>query len=265
MTVTQYQPSSLASKHPWWKEANVYQIYPASFKDSNGDGIGDLPGILSKIDYIQETGADTIWISPMYDSPQHDMGYDISDYEKVYPPYGTNEDMDAIISACHDRGMKLILDLVINHTSDEHAWFRESRSSRTNDKRNWYIWQPAKYDTDGNRKPPNNWSSFFGGSAWEWDETSQEYYLHLFHHSQPDVNFENAEARQAIYRSAMKFWLDKGIDGFRVDVVNLYCKGNGVGFPDAPISKPNEKYQPPYEIVFNGPRMHEYVSESTLR
>lgn len=159
--------------------------------------------------------------SRRYDSPQHDMGYDISDYEKVYPPYGTVEDMERIIEACHARGLRVLLDLVINHTSHEHQWFKESRSSKDDPKRDWYVWRPAKYDADGTRRPPNNWRSNFGGSAWDWDEATQEYYLHLFTPEQPDLNWENPETRAAIYESAMEFWLRKGIDGFRVDTVNV--------------------------------------------
>jgi oligo-1,6-glucosidase len=147
----------------WWKDGVVYQIYPASYKDSNADGLGDIPGIISKIDYIQDLGIDIVWLSPMYESPQHDMGYDISDYESVYAPYGTVADVQALVEACHARGMRLILDLVVNHTSDEHAWFKESRSSKNSEKRDWYIWRPAKYDKDGKRMPPNNWRSYFSG------------------------------------------------------------------------------------------------------
>lgn len=164
----------------WWKEGAVYQIYPASFKDSNGDGMGDIQGIISELDYVKALGIDIIWISPHYDSPQIDMGYDVSDYESVYPPYGTLEDMEVLIKETRARDMRIIVDLVINHTSSEHAWFKESRSSKTNPKRDWYIWRPAKYDENGRRMPPNNWRSFFCGSAWEWDEGTQEYYLHLF-------------------------------------------------------------------------------------
>ena len=194
----------------WWKNATVYQIWPASYKDSNGDGVGDIPGIISTLDYLKDLGVDVIWCSPMYDSPQDDMGYDISDYEKVYPEYGTNEDMQTLIDETHKRGMKLILDLVINHTSSEHVWFKESRSSKTNSKRDWYIWKPPKFDADGNRHPPNNWGSFFSGSAWEYDELTGEYYLRLFARTQPDLNWENEVTRKAIYDSAMKFWLDRG-------------------------------------------------------
>ncbi|OMP86089.1 Alpha-glucosidase [Diplodia seriata] len=244
---------------PWWKNAAIYQIYPASFKDSNGDGLGDLPGILSELDYIKSLGVDAIWICPMYDSPQHDMGYDISDYEKVYPPYGTVEDMERIIAASHERGLRVLLDLVINHTSDEHAWFKESRQSKDSPKRDWYVWRPAKLDAQGRRQPPNNWRSNFGGSAWAWDEPTQEYYLHLFCPEQPDLNWENPETRAAIYESAMDFWLRKGIDGFRVDTVNMYSKPPT--YPDAPITDPHSPYQPASALYCNGPRMHEFLAE----
>ncbi|KAB5558135.1 alpha-glucosidase [Coniochaeta sp. 2T2.1] len=247
----------------WWKEGVVYQIYPASFKDSNGDGLGDIPGIISKIDYLKNLGIDIVWVSPMFDSPQVDMGYDISDYEKVYPPYGTVEDMDTLIEACHSRGMRLILDLVINHTSEEHAWFKESRSSKDNPKRDWYIWKPPRYDAEGNRQEPTNWRSYFSGSTWEWDEHTQEYYLHLFAKEQPDLNWENEECRNAIYDSSMRFWLDRGVDGFRIDTVNMYSKG--LEFPDAPIIDPKQRYQPGWSIYANGPRMHEFVREMNVK
>ncbi|KAL2132495.1 hypothetical protein VTI74DRAFT_3738 [Chaetomium olivicolor] len=247
------------STRPWWKDAVCYQIYPASFKDSNGDGLGDIPGILSKIDYLKDLGVDVIWVSPMYDSPQVDMGYDISDYEKVYPPYGTLKDMEDLIEACHMRGMKLILDLVVNHTSDQHAWFKESRSSKDNPKRDWYIWKAPRYAEDGTRLPPTNWRSYFSGSTWEYDEHTGEYYLHLFAKEQPDLNWENEETRKAIYESAMRFWLDKGVDGFRVDVVNMYSKG--VEFKDAPIVDPRFYEQPAWVYYANGPRIHEFLRE----
>jgi oligo-1,6-glucosidase len=244
---------------PWWKDSTVYQIYPSSFLDSNGDGLGDIPGIVSKINYLASLGIDVIWLSPMYDSPQHDMGYDISDYEAVYPPYGTVRDIELLIEACHSRGMKLILDLVVNHTSDQHAWFQESKASRESEKRDWYIWRPARYAEDGTRMPPNNWRSFFSGPAWTWDEETQEYYLHLFATQQPDLNWENPATRQAIYDSAMRFWLDKGVDGFRVDTVNMYSKGTEL--PDAPIIDDGIFEQPASGLFCNGPRMHEFLRE----
>ncbi|KAK4138171.1 glycoside hydrolase family 13 protein [Trichocladium antarcticum] len=254
------------SAKQWWKDAVCYQIYPASFKDSNGDGLGDIPGILSKVDYLKDLGIDIVWVSPMYtssrrrfDSPQVDMGYDISDYEKVYAPYGTVKDMEALIAACHERGMKLILDLVVNHTSDQHAWFKESRSAKDNPKRDWYIWKPPRYAEDGTRLPPTNWRSYFSGSTWEYDEHTAEYFLHLFAKEQPDLNWEKPETRKAIYDSAMRFWLDKGVDGFRVDVVNMYSKG--VGFKDAPIVDSRFYEQPAWLYYANGPRMHEFLRE----
>ncbi|KAF2007075.1 glycoside hydrolase family 13 protein [Amniculicola lignicola CBS 123094] len=243
----------------WWKEATFYQIYPASFCDSNGDGWGDIPGILSKIAYIASLGVDVVWLSPMFESPQKDMGYDISDYETVYAPYGTVGDVEKLIKACHDHGMKLILDLVVNHTSDQHKWFQESRSSRDNPKRDWYFWRPARYDEQGNRRPPTNYRSYFAGGTWTWDEHTQEYYLHLYDESQPDLNWENEDCRKAIYDSSMRFWLDKGIDGFRVDTVNKYSKH--VNFPDAPITDRKSFIQPAAQFWCNGPRIHEFIKE----
>ncbi|OBT64767.1 hypothetical protein VE03_06511 [Pseudogymnoascus sp. 23342-1-I1] len=243
----------------WWKEAAVYQVYPASFKDSNGDGLGDIGGVISKIDYLHDLGVDVVWLCPMFDSPQHDMGYDISNYEKVYEPYGTVEDIDILVKACHDRGIRFILDLVVNHTSDEHEWFKESRSSRDNPKRDWYFWRPARYDDAGNRLPPTNWRSYFAGSTWTWDETTQEYYLHLYATQQPDLNWNCEAARNAIYDSAMRFWLDRGVDGFRVDTVNKYSKP--LEFHDAIITDPNHYEQPAAYMFCNGPRIHEFVKE----
>lgn len=237
----------------------VYQIYPASFKDSNNDGVGDLGGIIESLDYIRSIGVDIIWICPMYDSPQVDMGYDISDYKKVYAPYGTVEDMETLITEAHKRGLRVILDLVVNHTSDKHAWFEESRSSKTNPKRDWYIWKPAKYDSAGNRRPPNNWRSNFGGSVWQWDEHTQEYYLHLFCPEQPDLNWDNLDTRRAIYEDAMIFWLDKGVDGFRVDTVNMYSKPPA--FRDAPITDPGADFQEAGLVYCNGPKMNEILTE----
>ncbi|PMB68869.1 Alpha-glucosidase [Beauveria bassiana] len=245
----------------WWKQASIYQIYPASFCDSNGDGIGDIPGITSKLDYIAGLGVDAIWVCPMYDSPQVDMGYDIANYEDVYRPYGTVQDMETLIRETHARGMRIMLDLVINHTSDQHAWFKESRASKDSPKRDWYIWKPARHSpTTGERLPPNNWrSNFGGGSAWEWDEATHEYYLHLFATEQPDLNWENPVTRRAIYASAVEFWLARGVDGFRVDTVNMYSKHQD--YPDAPVTDPGAAYQPAGSVYCNGPRMHEFLSE----
>lgn len=243
----------------WWKNATVYQIWPASFKDSNGDGFGDIPGIISKLDHIKNLGVDVIWLSPHYDSPQEDMGYDISDYESVYHKYGTLEDMDNLIAEVHSRNMKLICDLVINHTSVEHQWFKESRSSKTNPKRDWYVWKPPRYDEQGNRQPPNNWMSIFAGSAWKYDELTDEYFLHLFAEGQPDLNWENEETRQAIYKSALTFWYEKGIDGFRIDTACLYSKHQS--FEDAPMVIPDSEWQPAQLYFENGPRIHEFHKE----
>lgn len=250
---------SQPTEHKWWKEGVIYQVYPASFVDANGDGLGDIRGIISKLDYIKSLGATTVWICPHYDSPQIDLGYDIADYESVYPPYGTLKDMDDLIAGCHARGLKIIVDLVINHTSDQHKWFKESRSSKDSPKRDWYIWRPAKYDTQGNRQPPNNWRSNFSTAAWTWDEQTQEYYLHLFCPEQPDLNWENPETRQAIYATAIEFWLKRGVDGFRVDTVNMYSKPEGL--PDAPILNPDAEHQVAASLYCNGPRMSEYLSE----
>ncbi|KAJ5109906.1 Glycoside hydrolase superfamily [Penicillium argentinense] len=241
----------------WWKEATIYQVYPASFCDSNGDGWGDIPGVIAKIPYLHSLGIDVVWLSPMYDSPMHDMGYDVSDYENVLPAYGTVHDVEKLVEACHERGMKLILDLVVNHTSDQHKWFKESRSSKDNPKRDWYFWRPPRYDEKGNRLPPSNYRGYFAGRTW--DEHTQEYYLNLYAPSQPDLNWDNKETREAIYNSAIRFWLDKGIDGFRVDTVNKYSKHTA--FPDVPITDPKSYIQPAIEMWCNGPRIHEFLRE----
>lgn len=246
-------------EHQWWKESVVYQIYPASFKDSNGDGIGDLPGIISKLDYIRGLGIDVIWISPHFKSPQVDMGYDISDFEDIHEPYGTREDCERLIREIHERGMKVIFDLVINHTSDQHPWFLESRSSKDNAKRDWYFWRPPKIDQAGNKYRPNNWRSQFTKPAWTWDDRTQEYYLHVYADGQPDLNFENDSCRRAVYDSAIRFWLERGVDGFRIDTVNKYSKV--AGLPDAPITEPNEESQVATSLYTNGPRIHEYLKE----
>lgn len=233
----------------WWKEAVVYQIYPRSFMDSNGDGIGDLPGIISKLDYLSELGIDVIWLSPCYKSPNDDNGYDISDYRDIMDEFGTMEDFKKLLSDIHERGMKLVMDLVVNHTSDEHPWFAESRKSRDNPYRDYYIWKDPK-----NGKEPNNWASYFSGPAWEFDKITGQYYLHLFTRKQPDLNWENEKVRYEIY-DMMKFWLDMGCDGFRMDVANLYSK-----VPGLPDGKPR-KGRIGAEYYQNGPRIHEFFHE----
>ncbi|KAK6330077.1 hypothetical protein TWF718_003505 [Orbilia javanica] len=226
---------------PWWKTAVGYHIYVPSFSDSNDDGIGDIPGIISRLPYLQSLGVTLIWLSPFYSSPQNDMGYDISDYKSVYPPYGTVLDVQRLIDAAHQHGLKIIFDLVVNHTSHLHEWFEDSKSSKSSEKRDWYHWRPGKVDKDGNRKPPNNWMSVFGGSAWEWDEKTGEYYLHIYLKEQPDLNWENPEVRKAVFGDAVRFWLDKGVDGFRIDTVCIYAKDTS--FPDADITNPDSEFQ----------------------
>ncbi|KAJ5323743.1 alpha-amylase [Penicillium atrosanguineum] len=241
----------------WWKEAVVYQIYPASFLDSNGDGLGDIPGIVSKVRYIKSLGVDTIWLSPIFASPQKDMGYDVADYRSIHAPYGTVQDVQDLIDQLHAQKMRILMDLVVNHSSDQHAWFKESRSSKTNPKRDWYIWRDPKYDEQGNRKEPNNWKSIFGGSAWAFDENTSQYYLALFLPSQPDLNWESAEMRKATHDD-MRFWLDRGVDGFRIDSMNLMSK-----HPDLPDGKVinDEPYQSGAEFFASGPKMHDYIRE----
>ncbi len=229
----------------WWKEAIIYQIYPRSFKDSNNDGIGDLKGIISELDHLKNLGVDVIWLSPMYKSPNADNGYDISDYENIMTEFGTMVDFDDLLRGIHERGLKLIIDLVVNHSSDEHVWFQESRKSRDNPYRDFYIWKKPKPDGS----PPNNWKSFFSGSAWQWDEITQEYYLHLFAVKQPDLNWENPALRHHIY-NMMHFWLKKGVNGFRMDVIPFLSKDQS--FPDSDGS---------LEFYANGPRIHEFLKE----
>ncbi|KAI2732554.1 CAZyme family GH13 [Penicillium roqueforti] len=242
----------------WWKESSVYQIYPASFKDSNGDGVGDIPGITSKLDYIHKLGVDIVWLSPVFKSPQVDMGYDISDYYSIHAPYGTVEDVDDLILKLHERKMKLVMDLVVNHTSDQHEWFREARSSVDSPYRDWYIWKKPVFGADGKRQPPNNWVSYFGGSAWEFDEASGEYYLHLFATEQPDLNWENPKVRDAVHK-IIRFWLDKGVDGFRMDVINFISKDPLL--PNAPISNPDSEWQSGAQYYACGPKLHEYLRD----
>lgn len=236
----------------WWKEAVAYQIYPRSFMDSNNDGIGDLQGIISKLDYLKDLGIDVIWICPVYKSPNDDNGYDISDYQDIMSDFGTMEDFNELLSEIHKRNMKIIIDLVINHTSDEHPWFIESRSSKQNPKRDWYIWREGK-----DNKEPNNWESIFKGSAWEYDENTKEYYLHLFSKKQPDLNWKNEDMRNEIYKM-INWWLDKGIDGFRVDAISHINKEEGLVDMDNPD---NLKYVPSFDKHMNVEGIHDYLRE----
>ena len=216
----------------WWKEAVVYQVYPRSFNDANGDGIGDLKGITEKLPYLAKLGINVIWLSPVFDSPNVDNGYDISDYFAIMSDFGTMEDFDEMLETAHKHGIKILMDLVANHTSDEHPWFKESRSSKDNPYRDYYIWKdPKGFDEDGNPIPPNNWASEFGGPAWEWDEATGQFYLHIFFKEQPDLNWENEKVREDLY-SMVRWWLDKGVDGFRLDAINIISKPEG--FPDDP-------------------------------
>jgi alpha-glucosidase len=201
----------------WWRGATLYQIYPRSFQDTNGDGIGDLPGITARLDAIKSLGVDGIWVSPFFTSPMKDFGYDVSNYRDVDPMFGTLKDFDVMVAAAHERGIKVVIDLVLSHTADVHPWFRESRSSRTNDKQDWYVWAEPKDDGT----PPNNWLSVFGGSSWEWDTRRRQYYLHNFLASQPDLNFHNPDVQDAMLDVA-RFWLERGVDGFRLDTINYY-------------------------------------------
>ncbi|MGB9372579.1 MAG: alpha-glucosidase [Jiangellales bacterium] len=235
------------SDQPWWKSAVVYQIWPRSFADSDGDGIGDLPGVLARLDYLAGLGVDVLWLSPFYPSPQDDYGYDVADYQGVDPMFGTMDDVDALLAAVHERGMKLIVDVVLNHTSDEHPWFVESRSSRDNPKRDWYWW----------REHPNNWRSFFSEPAWTRDEQTGEYYLHLFSAKQPDLNWENPQVRQALY-AMLRWWLDRGVDGFRMDVINMISKDPAL--PDG-WAPPGETLGYGFEHFLYGPRVHDYLHE----
>ncbi|WP_420490237.1 glycoside hydrolase family 13 protein [Neobacillus drentensis] len=236
----------------WWKEAVAYQIYPRSFKDSNGDGIGDIQGIISKLDYLKDLGIDVIWISPMYQSPNDDNGYDISDYQEIMAEFGTMADFDLLLKETHQRGMKLILDLVINHTSDEHPWFIESRSSKESPKRDWYIWRDGK---EG--KEPNNWESIFSGPAWEYDEKTDQYFMHIFSKKQPDLNWENKDVRHALYKM-ITWWLNKGIDGFRVDAISHIKKEEGL------LDMPNPEglpYVSSFEKMMNVDGIHTLLQE----
>ncbi|AGT32062.1 trehalose-6-phosphate hydrolase [Geobacillus genomosp. 3] len=239
------------STTPWWKKAVVYQIYPKSFRDTNGDGIGDLPGIIEKLDYLKELGVDVIWLTPIYASPQRDNGYDISDYFAIHHAYGTMADFDRLLNEVHARGMKLVMDMVVNHTSTDHEWFKQASASKTSPYRHFYIWRDPKPDGSA----PNNWQSKFGGSAWEYDEQTGQYYLHLFDVTQADLNWENEELRRRIYEM-MHFWLQKGVDGFRLDVINLLSKDQR--FPDDDGSIPPGDGR---RFYTDGPRIHEFLQE----
>ncbi|MBC8787986.1 alpha-glucosidase [Staphylococcus epidermidis] len=240
-------------KRNWWKEAVAYQVYPRSFNDSNGDGIGDIPGLIEKLDYLENLGIDVIWLSPMYPSPNDDNGYDISDCKGIMSEFGTMNDFDQLLSNIHQRGMKLILDLVVNHTSDEHPWFIESKSSKTNAKRDWYIWADPK--PDGSE--PNNWESIFNGSTWEFDESTKQYYFHLFSKKQPDLNWENPDVRQAVFEM-MNWWFEKGIDGFRVDAITHIKKNFEAG--DLPVPD-GKKFAPAFDVDMNQPGIQEWLQE----
>jgi oligo-1,6-glucosidase len=248
---------------PWWTRAVVYQVYPRSFMDSDGDGIGDLGGLLLRLDHLADLGVDVVWLSPVYPSPQADNGYDISDYQDIDPLFGSLEQLDELIDALHARGMKLLMDLVVNHTSDQHPWFLESRSSTDSPKRDWYWWRPPRAGMAAGAPgaEPTNWQSFFSGPTWELDEASGEYYLHLFDRRQPDLNWENPQVRQAVYEM-MRWWLDRGVDGFRMDVINMLSKDvaddgslhDGPPIPGAALGDGSASY-------LGGPRIHEFLQE----
>lgn len=242
-------------KKAWWKEAVIYQIYPRSFADSNSDGIGDLNGITAHLDYLETLGIDVIWLSPVYKSPNDDNGYDISDYRDIMDDFGTMEDFDRLLAEAHRHHIKIVMDLVVNHTSDEHAWFIESRSSKDNPHRDYYIWKEPK-----NGKEPNNWGSCFGGSAWELDERTGMYYLHCFSKKQPDLNWENPKVRDEVF-DMMNWWCEKGIDGFRMDVISMISKDQS--YPDGPVEDGLYGSFGPY--VCNGPRVHEFLQEMNNR
>jgi len=243
----------------WWKSAVVYQVYPRSFADADGDGTGDLRGIIGRLDYIAALGVDVVWLSPVYPSPMDDNGYDVSDYQNIDPLFGTLSDFDELVAKMHERGLKLMMDLVVNHTSDEHAWFEESRTSKYSAKRDWYWWRPARPGTTPGERgaEPNNWDSFFSGSAWTYDKDTQEYYLHLFSKKQPDLNWENPEVREHVY-DMMRWWLDRGVDGFRMDVINFISKITDL--PDRLVSQAEVPGDgTPYD--FSRPRIHEFLHE----
>ena len=254
-------PRHVGDDPDWWRRAVVYQIYPRSFQDTDSDGVGDIPGITARLDHLDRLGVDVVWLSPVYRSPQDDNGYDISDYEDVDPLFGSLADLDELIAALHERGMRLVMDLVVNHTSDEHPWFAASRSRRDDPKRDWYIWRPAR-DVPGLEPgspgtEPTNWGSAFSGSAWAWDEATGEFYLHLFSPKQPDLNWENDDVRRAVH-AMMGRWLDRGVDGFRMDVISLISKT----YPLVDgVKRDGDLFGDGFSAVANGPRVHEFLHE----
>ena len=237
------------SEHPWWKDAVVYQIYPRSFNDSDGDGVGDIPGIVERLDHLDDLGVDAVWLSPVYESPQHDNGYDVSDYRSIHPPFGTMADWERLLEGLHDRDIRLVMDMVANHTSSEHEWFQRSRSDPDGEYGDYYYWREGDPD-----EPPNNWESAFGGSAWEYDDERGAWYLHLFDTTQPDLNWRNPRVREEVY-DTMNWWLEKGVDGYRLDVVNLLSKAEGL-----PDGDPDEEWTGSDHFV-DGPRIFEYLGE----
>ena len=244
----------------WWKESVVYQIYPRSFNDSDGDGVGDIPGIIEKLDYLDELGVDIVWLNPVYESPNADNGYDIADYRSIMAEFGTMADWERLLDGLHDRGIRLIMDLVLNHTSDEHEWFQKSSRSRDDDYRDYYVWRegdPVETDTPHSppERPPNDWESFFGGPAWTYDEGTGEWYLHLFDRKQPDLNWDNSDVRDEVF-DMVEWWLEKGIDGFRMDVINLVSKADGL-----PDGEDDEAFLRGADKFVNGPHIHEYLGE----
>ena len=233
-------------KNNWWKEGVVYQIYPRSFKDTTGNGLGDLQGVIEKLDYIKSLGVNMIWICPVYESPNHDNGYDISDYKKISDVFGGNETFERLVSEMHKRDLKIIMDLVVNHTSDEHPWFKQAKTSKKNKYHDYYLWRQGK-----NSGPPNNWKSVFSGDAWSYNQATNEYYLHLFTKNQPDLNWENPKVRQEVYE-IIDFWLSKGVDGLRMDVISLISKRNS--FSDVPDKMSFAKVME--KVYANGPKIH---------
>lgn len=269
LNVDSHVPSNVleidAEGRPWWKGVVAYQVWPMSFKDSNGDGIGDLQGIISKLDYLKDFGIEMIWLSPTYKSPLDDWGYDISDYEDIHDQFGKLSDIEELIKEVHARGMRIILDLVVTHTSNQHAWFKESAKSKDNPKADWYMWadkRPGNMIKGELVEEPSNWRAAFGGSVWTHVPARDQYYIHLFLESQPDLNWHNAEMREAVYQSAIKFWIDRGVDGFRLDTANRFCKNPA--YPDVEVSVPG-KWQPGSQHYINGPEMHKWLKEIRMK